>query len=186
MPDDTGTYTFFSTIDVPLHHGPTNNTVEWFQITIGMQSHTSNRVLTAADTNVPVNGGHLPHGWRFKVDRWHVRVGGPRVLLRDDAWWEWCSWTQVRFEVRWRDVGTLPLDELIRIPRTREPHFTPAIDIPEQTLYRVSLNPQRPIDDWPRVRDRILEESPMYAVIDPKRWPPIKLRCFLSGQLERP
>lgn len=181
-----GTRELWSTIDIPLAHGPTSNTVDWFEKSVGMQSPTSNRVMTAADTNVRWSGGILPEGCHFTVDRWRVRVVAPRVLLRDDSWWDWCSWTEVRFEVGYRTIAELPLDELIKIPRTREPHFQPAIDIPQRTRFRVAFNPQRVIFDWERLRDRILEASPMYTILDGRHWPPIKLRCFLGGRLNVP
>lgn len=181
-----GTRELWSTIDVPLHYGPTSNTLEWFQQSVGMQVPGSTRCLTSADTNVRWNGGVLPRDHRFRVDRWRVRVVAPRVLLRDDSWWEWCSWTEVRFEIHWNTIANLPLDELIKIPRTREPHFRPAVEIREGDSFRVALNPQNVIRDWPRLRDRVLIESPMYAVLNMGQWPPIKLRCFLSGQLEQP
>lgn len=176
----------WSTIDVPIHYGPSSNTLEWFQHSVGTQAPGSSRCLTSADTNVRWAGGCLPHGYRFRVDRWRVRVVAPRTLLRDDSWWEWCSWTEVRFEVRYNTVAELPLDELIKIPRTREPHFRPVIDIREGMAFRVALNPQNIVRDWQRLRDRILDDSPMYAVLDASQWPPIKLRCFLSGQLDQP
>lgn len=176
----------WSTIDVSIHYGPSANTFEWFQSAVGTMAPGSSRCLTSADTNVRWSGGRLPQGHRFLVDRWRVRVVAPRVLLRDDSWWEWCSWTEVRFEVRWSTVANLPLDELIKIPRTRESHFRPAIEIDADSPFRVALNPQNIVRDWNRLRARILEESPMYAVLDVAQWPPIKLRCFLSGQFGQP
>lgn len=187
-PDDAPrSYDLWSTIDIPLMQGPTTNSVEWFQASVAMMAPGSSRCLTCADTNVRWAGGSLPQGYHFTVDRWRVRVVGPRVLLRDDAWWDWCSWTEVRFENRYKTVGALPLDELIKIPRTREPHFRPPVEISEGTAFRVVLNPQAFLFDWARLRGRILETTPMYAIFDdPNRWPPIKLRCFLSGQMRAP
>lgn len=182
----TSTCEFWSTIDVPLRNGPHTSTLEWFQHSVGMQVPGSSRYLTAADTNVRWTGGALPRDHRFRVDRWRARVVAPRVLLRDDSWWDWCSWTEVRFEVRYTTVAALPLDELIRIPRTREPHFRPPIEILEGIPFRVALNPQKFLGDWRRLYDRILAETPMYAVVDPPQWPPIKLRCFLGGLWDQP
>lgn len=176
-------------LDVPLPVHP----MQWFQYGLSQQvSGGHGRIATSADTNL-VRAGYagLQQDCKMAIRAWRARAVAPRALLRSDEWWAWCATLRVDFTVNMRTVATWTLDELMRAPRLRggiesPGSFVMPIPLPQHLAYEVKVIPTVSASRHDGVRAVAIAAHPEYALLPPETWEPIKLRCYLRGNLTRP
>lgn len=180
----------WSTYDLRLDQPLPEHPMQWFQY--GLSQRVSGgwgRVATQADTNLvrPGNAG-LQHGCSMGVRAWRARAVAPRLLLRSDEWWAWCATLRVDYLISTATVATWTLDELLRAPRLRAESpgsFIPPLRLPSQINYEVRITPTALAAHHDAVRQIAITARPEYTYLPPVAWEPIKLRCYLRGNLTR-
>lgn len=183
----------WSTYDLRLDCSLPEVPMQWFQYGLSQQvSGGHGRTATQADTNIMRNGyAGLQQGCKMMIRAWRARAVAPRALLRSDAWWAWCATLRVDFMINMQTVATWTLDELLRAPRLRggvesPGSFIPPIELPAGLTYEVRVIPTTTAKRHDLVRQIAIETSPACALLPPETWEPIKLRCYLRGELTRP
>lgn len=176
-------------LDAPLPEFP----MQWFQYGQAQQvSGGHGRIATQADTNlVRAGSSGLQKGCKMEIRAWRARAVAPRALLRSDEWWAWCATVRVDFMINDRMFAAWTFDELLRAPRYRSGvdspgSFCTSIRLPEHLPYEVRLTPTVIAERHDRARQTAIAACPEYALLPPESWEPIKLRCYLRGELTRP
>jgi len=182
----------WSTIDIALGVQFPVLSFAWFDYGLSQQVTGGVRVATQADTNIPRTGhSGLQPGWRMAIRQWRARAVGPSALLRSDDWWSWCATVYVELVIHRHNVATWTLDELLRAPRLRAGITSPGtfvipIELRENFHYHVRLTPTVGGQQAERARIAAVTARPEYAVLPSDLWEPLKLRCYLRGDLTMP
>lgn len=190
---DTVDTELWSTYDMRLDVLLPDFPMQWFQYARAQPvSGGRGRPATQADTNlVRAGSSGLQQGCKMEIRAWRARAIAPRALLRSDEWWAWCATLAVDFTINGRMVAAWTFDELLRAPRCRSGvdspgSFRPPIRLPEHLSFEVRLTPTVIAERHDRVRQIAIEARPEYALLPPESWEPIKIRCYLRGELTRP
>lgn len=183
----------WSTYDLRLDVLLPEHPMQWFQYGQAQQvSGGHGRVATQADTNLVRTGSSgLQQDCKMEIRAWRARAIAPRALLRSDEWWEWCATVRVDFIINMRMVAAWTFDELLRAPRPRVDGDSPGsfrtpITLPAGLAFEVRMTPTVLAKRHDHARQIAIATRPEYALLPPSAWTPIKLRCYLRGDLTRP
>lgn len=183
----------WSTYDLRLDVALPEHPMQWFQYGLSQAvSGGHGRVATQADTNLVRSGyAGLQQGCKMDVRAWRARAIAPRVLLRSDEWWAWCATLRVDLYIHSKTVAAWTFDELLRAPRLRSGVDSPGsfrtpLTLPEHIGYEVRITPTVLAKHHEAVRQIAVAARPAYALTPPETWEPIKIRCYLRGDLTRP